>query len=453
MTSELLNKDKRRPRKEHMENQWLVTGSLVILAAIALAMALKFTRTVMMPFVLALFIASIVSPVLDFLVIRTKFPRIVAVPLTLIVVVVFMGLTSLLVATAIQNVASYANPYASKIQDLSIRTVDQIDHYLSELERWIKRGVNSEPNEVQEPNLAPIKPQPQLEPAVPDDVGIATFEFTPSGLLIQGAPPVDPNKQSDTASSENTSFATAPDLVRPARIQPKPIDTPPGFGRPQIISFIRQFSENLFSLLENAWKLVLGVIWNTIFVTIFVIFLLSGRNPRRVRSSMYRDIDQKIRRYIVTKLVVSAFTGIMVWFTLSRFDLELAVVFGILAFLLNFIPSIGSIISTFLPLPIAVAQFQGDIGAIVLVMLIPGIIQLVMGNVVEPKLMGGGLNLHPITILLALSFWGLLWGVVGMFLAAPITAVIRIVLMQFDSLKPLGELLTGKLPFSSAHES
>ncbi len=455
MTSGLLNKDKRSPRKEHMENQWLVTGSLVILAAIALAMALKFTRTVMMPFVLALFIASIVSPVLDFLVIRIRLPRIIAVPLTLIVVVVSMGLTSLLVATAIQNVASYAYPYTNKMQDLSIRTVDQIDHYLSELEGWIKRGVSSDPNEVEDPNSVPIKPQPQLEPVVPDDVGIATFEFTPSGLLIQGAPPVDPNMPSGTANAENASDTT---LSQAAEMQPKPtkrIDTPPepGFGRPQIISFIRQFSENLFSLLENAWKLVLGVIWNTIFVTIFVIFLLSGRSPRKFRSSLYRDIDQKIRRYIVTKLVVSAFTGIFVWFTLSRFDLELAVVFGILAFLLNFIPSIGSIISTFLPLPIAVAQFQGDIGAIVLVMLIPGIIQLVMGNVVEPKLMGGGLNLHPITILLALSFWGLLWGVVGMFLAAPITAVIRIVLMQFDSLKPLAELLTGKLPFSSTQES
>ena len=89
----------------------------------------------------------------------------------------------------------------------------------------------------------------------------------------------------------------------------------------------------------------------------------------------------------------------------------------------------------------------------VLVVLVPGAIQMAIGNIVEPKIMGKGLKLHPIVILLALSFWGLLWGVVGMFLAAPITAVIRIVLMQFDSLKALAELLTGKLPFSSAHDS
>ena len=451
MTPELLNKDKRMPRKERMENQWLVTGSLVILAAIALAMALKYTRTVMMPFILALFIASIVSPILDFLVIRAKFPRIIAVPLTLVVVVVFMGLMSLFVATAIQNVASYADQYTYKMQQLSIRTVDQIEHLLDEVDGWwTKLRSNSEPNEAQDSNLTPIKPQPQLEPAIETDQGIATFEFTPSGLRIEGAPPAAPNEPSVPDSAEQTGLlAGSPQ----EKTLPKPADTPPGFGRPQIISFIQQFLENLFNLLQDAWRLVVGVIWNTIFVTIFVIFLLSGRNPRKIRSSVYLEIDQKIRRYIVTKLAVSAFTGILVWFTLSHLGLELAVVFGILAFLLNFIPSIGSIISTFLPLPIAVAQFQGDVGTIVLVMLIPGVIQLVMGNVVEPKLMGGGLNLHPITILLALSFWGLLWGVIGMFLVASITAVIRIVLMQFDSLKPMGELLTGKLPFSSEHES
>jgi len=450
MTPELLKKNIRMPRKERTENQWLVTGSLVILAAIALAMALKYTRTVMMPFVLALFIASIVSPILDFLVIRTKLPRIIAVPLTLVVVVVFMGLMSLLVATAIQNVASLAYSYTNKMQDLGIRTVDQIDHYLNEMEGWVKREADPEPNEVLDINQVPIEPQPQLEPARKPDQGIATFEFTPSGLRIEGAPPAAPNEPSVPANAEETSLLAVSQQVGP---QPEPTETLPGFGRPQIIGFIQQFRENLFNLLQNAWRLVVGVIWNTIFVTIFVIFLLSGRNPRKIRSSVYLDIDQKIRRYIVTKLAVSAFTGILVWFTLSRLGLELAVVFGILAFLLNFIPSIGSIISTFLPLPIAVAQFQGDVGMIVLVMLIPGVIQLVMGNVVEPKLMGGGLNLHPITILLALSFWGLLWGVIGMFLAAPITAVIRIVLMQFDSLKPMGELLTGKLPFSSEKES
>lgn len=438
MTPELVHKDKRKPNKERMENQWLVTGSLIVLAAIALATALKYTQTVMMPFVLALFIASIVSPVLDFLVIRVRLPRILAVPLTLVVVIVFMLLMSLLVATAVQNIAIEASTYSNRVQNLSVRAVDWVDKSLSKFENLFKGDPNSDPNTA---GLDVNSFIDSTETQEPEEHDIAIFEFTPSGVVVQGAPPADPNRVKKTSNDVSTA---SPDKGN--EMTPKSGNPPPGFGRTQIISFITQFQKNLVKLLQDTLGLVVSVIWNTIFVTIFVIFLLSGRNPRTIRSSVYRDIDQKIRRYIVTKLLVSAVTGLLVWFTLDHFGLELAVVFAILAFLLNFIPSIGSIISTFLPLPIAVAQFQGDVGTIALILLIPGGIQMIMGNVVEPKLMGGGLNLHPITILLALSFWGLLWGVVGMFLAAPITAVIRIVLMQFDSLKPLGELLTGKLP-------
>jgi AI-2 transport protein TqsA len=122
--------------------------------------------------------------------------------------------------------------------------------------------------------------------------------------------------------------------------------------------------------------------------------------------------------------------------------LELAGVFGVMSFLLNFIPSIGAIIATLLPIPIAMAQFQSP-WPVILVIVVPGVLHNVLGNIVEPKLMGEGLDLHPVTILLALSFWGLLWGIVGMFLAAPITAAIRIVLLQFDTLRPIGNLLAG----------
>ena len=135
--------------------------------------------------------------------------------------------------------------------------------------------------------------------------------------------------------------------------------------------------------------------------------------------------------------------------TLAAFKLELAAVFGMLAFLLNFIPSIGSIVATLLPIPIAIAQFQNP-WLIGLVVAIPGIIQIGIGNVIEPKMMGSGLNLRPVVILLALSFWGLIWGPVGMFLSVPMTAMIRIVLMQIETLRPLGMLMAGQLPESNS---
>jgi AI-2 transport protein TqsA len=195
----------------------------------------------------------------------------------------------------------------------------------------------------------------------------------------------------------------------------------------------------------NSFGTVLSFFSSTIFVCIFILFLLIGYKPQNQPKGIYADIIHKIRRYITTKTVVSIITGLLVWLTLSAFGLQLAPVFGVMAFLLNFIPSIGSIIATLLPLPIAFAQFQNP-WLITFVILIPGAIQITIGNIIEPKLMGKELSLHPAAILLALSFWGLFWGIIGMFLAVPITAIIRIILMQFESLKPIGNLLAGKLP-------
>ena len=133
---------------------------------------------------------------------------------------------------------------------------------------------------------------------------------------------------------------------------------------------------------------------------------------------------------------------------LALFGLDLALVFGVMAFLLNFIPSIGSIIATLLPLPLAIVQFEsfamiaGDIA-------VPGTVQMVIGNGIEPKLMGEGLELHPVTVVLALVFWGLIWGPVGMLLATPITAVLRIVLARSQMTRAVAELLARRLPEES----
>ena len=138
-------------------------------------------------------------------------------------------------------------------------------------------------------------------------------------------------------------------------------------------------------------------------------------------------------------------TGLLTGVILALFGLDLALVFGVLAFFLNFIPSVGSIVATLLPIPMAMVQFDG-FWMIAGIVLVPGAIQMTIGSGIEPVLMGEGLDLHPVTILLALVFWGLIWGVVGMFLAAPITAVLRIVLDRFETTRPIAGLLAGRLP-------
>ena len=118
-------------------------------------------------------------------------------------------------------------------------------------------------------------------------------------------------------------------------------------------------------------------------------------------------------------------------------------VFGLFAFLLNFVPSVGSIISTVLPLPIVLV---GDysVAIQILAIALPGAIQFIIGNVIEPRMLGDSMDLHPVTILLSLIFWGMIWGVVGTLLATPITAVVRILLEKGELTRPVAELMAGR---------
>ena len=201
----------------------------------------------------------------------------------------------------------------------------------------------------------------------------------------------------------------------------------------------------LASILRTTAGTVLGLVTNGFLVLIFVIFLLLGRRPGRRYTSLMEEINKKVKRFIIMKFFVSATTGVLVGGILSIMGLELALVFGVLAFLLNFIPNIGSLIATLLPIPVALVQYD-SVATVLLVVLLPGSVQVTIGNLIEPKMMGDGLDLSPVTILLALVLWGLMWGIVGMLLAAPITAVLRIVLQHFETTRPLGEVLAGRFP-------
>jgi AI-2 transport protein TqsA len=215
------------------------------------------------------------------------------------------------------------------------------------------------------------------------------------------------------------------------------------YGRQPVMEALRQLP--LLDLLGAAAGTVLSMFSTLVLVVIFTLFLLAGRDPADARRGIYGDIDRAVRRYVVTKFVVSAGTGIVVGVILGALGLELALVFGVLAFLLNFIPNVGSVVSTLLPLPLAFAQFESwwQIGA---VLVLPGIVQFLVGNVIEPIFMGEGLDLHPVTVLLSLGVWGVLWGVPGMFLAAPMTAVLRIVLARFATTRGIAEAMAGRLP-------
>jgi len=152
-------------------------------------------------------------------------------------------------------------------------------------------------------------------------------------------------------------------------------------------------------------------------------------------------IVRRVNHYLLVKTAVSAVTGLMIYGVALAFGLEFAAPLGILTFVLNFLPNIGSIIATGLVALVAYVQFA-DPAPTAAVFLITGVIQFVNGNIIDPWLMGRALRLSSFGIILSLAFWGAVWGVPGMFLSVPIMVAVMIVCSQFRALHPVALLLS-----------
>jgi len=424
------------------EQSWLQTGALLVLAVVAFAFSLHYARAVLIPFTLALFLNYLVAPIVDFQMIRMRLNRVTSVTMTLLIVVLVLAMMVFLLLTVIQDATAVGTDpqFHAKLErklegplnyaflaldSFSIREEEPVDATTSASEPWQE----DEDPPADDPSGEPLpeeEPPPNEEAESTDEPEVSD---EPDADAITEDPPESPADLTDEEPGEIQSL-------------PKPT-----------ISRTRQFLRWLrFQLQDEAPQLatqfsgtLLSMISTTVITAIFVGFMLAGRDPYKISKGIYAEIDKNVRRYIATKFFISVVTGLFVWVALELVGLRFASMFGLIAFCLNFIPSIGSIISTLLPIPFAIVEFDSAL-TIALAILLPGTVQMVLGNVVEPKIMGDGLQLHPVTILMGLTFFGLLWGPVGMLLAAPITASIRIVLMRFTTTEPIGKLMAGILP-------
>lgn len=166
------------------------------------------------------------------------------------------------------------------------------------------------------------------------------------------------------------------------------------------------------------------------------------------------SISQSVQRYFSIKLFVSALTGLAAYAVMKPMGLDFAETWALLAVLLNFIPNIGSAIATILPAVVALVQFE-TLGPFMVIALGVGSIQLTIGNFVEPALMGRTLNLSPLVIILSLTFWAFVWGIVGMFLSVPIMVIALIVCSHIPTWRPVALILSrdGDIPDSEAANS
>jgi AI-2 transport protein TqsA len=190
-----------------------------------------------------------------------------------------------------------------------------------------------------------------------------------------------------------------------------------------------------------------------LLVFLFLVFIVAGRGRFGAKLSGALDggeagrarrvleaIDAQTRKYLVIKTAVSAANGLMVWIVLALFGVDFAAFFGLVAFFLNFIPNIGSFMASALRVGFAFFQF-GTFWTPFWILVITSGLDMILGDILEPRIMGKGLGLSPLLVFFSLLFWGWLWGIPGMILSVPLTAVIKIVCQNVAALRPIAVLM------------
>ncbi len=149
-------------------------------------------------------------------------------------------------------------------------------------------------------------------------------------------------------------------------------------------------------------------------------------------EATFEKITEQIQRYILAKVGVNLSAGIITTIVLSLVGLDYPIIWGLFVFLFNFIPTIGSAAALLLPVLFTLVQFD-SFSTVILVIVIMAGIQTLAFNVAEPMILGKRLNLNPILLLLSVLLWGYIWGIVGMLLSVPLTAIIKIIISNSKS--------------------
>ena len=201
-----------------------------------------------------------------------------------------------------------------------------------------------------------------------------------------------------------------------------------------------------------------GIFTNLVVILVYVIFFLmedtnrrnkiqklfpdKGRKYNKIKHSLIKIADA-VRAYIWQKTLISLITAALSFLILKVMGIDYAFMWSFLVFALNFIPYIGPLFSSLFPAIFAFLM-SGDMTQFIYVFLAMEIVQIILGNFVEPKMLSKGTNLGPVWVLVALAFWGMIWGIAGMILAVPVTAVMVIVLSQIASTRHIATVLSEK---------
>jgi len=200
--------------------------------------------------------------------------------------------------------------------------------------------------------------------------------------------------------------------------------------------------------------------FGSILVTLVVVFLYAtflmvergafetklanlSDDPKRVARirQVIGTVNSRIGSYLALKTLLSLLLGVVSYGVMRLFGLEFAALWAVLTAFLNFVPYVGSVLGVVFPVLMTIVQFE-DLGVILTMLAALSAVQFVIGNFLDPYVMGSSLNLSPFAILISLAVWSELWGVPGAFLAVPITAIMTIVFSEFPGTRPIAVLLS-----------
>jgi len=189
---------------------------------------------------------------------------------------------------------------------------------------------------------------------------------------------------------------------------------------------------------------ITSLITKTFFALILMIFILleAGKFTEKVSHMVeargpdfqaFRESGRDVQRYLGIKTLASIATGALAWMTCAIFGVEFAILWGLIAFFFNYVPTIGSLVAAIPPMLVALLQlgFWHSMGVTACYLLI----NIAIGNFIEPMLLGKRFGISTVVVILSVLFWGWLWGPVGMFLAVPLTMMIKMMLDNSDDFR------------------
>ncbi|MBO5834277.1 MAG: AI-2E family transporter [Alphaproteobacteria bacterium] len=218
---------------------------------------------------------------------------------------------------------------------------------------------------------------------------------------------------------------------------------------------------NITQIAANIGSSLAGIAASMGMVLVYMIFMFVEQstfnkklavlfpNKRQSKKSKYilNSIDTNMKKYLFVKTTISAITGVASYFWLQFIGVEFAGIWAFIVFVTSYIPTIGAIVACSLPILYSLAT-SGTLQQPILVAVGLIALQIIFGNILEPKFTGKTLNLSTLAILINLVFWGMIWGIAGMFFSVPLLVATYIICAQFDSTRPIAILLSadGNIP-------